>query len=69
MATKKKTTKKSAPKKSSKKKKVKAKKGSEYVCRLCGRIETLDVIESFDGVYGYVETSDLICCGEEMKTK
>jgi hypothetical protein len=71
MATKKtskKTSKKAAPKKKAGKK-VKAKKGGKFACRLCGRIETVNIEETIDGVYGYVDAADIICCGEEMATE
>ncbi len=50
-------------------KRVKVKKGSEYVCGLCGNVLTIDTVEDFDGVYGYIQEDAIICCGEVMKGK
>lgn len=44
------------------KKKV-AKKGDKYVCDVCG------LVVSVDNACGCVESCDLICCGEQMKSK
>ena len=68
----KKTTKKSGKKAAPKKgavEKRKVKKGGRYVCGVCGRVETMDLIETIDGVYGYVDAVDLICCSREMQPK
>jgi hypothetical protein len=51
------------------KKKVKVKKGNECVCTHCGSVVTVETVESFDGVYGYVTEDEIICCGEVMKEK
>lgn len=71
MATKKtikKTVKKTALKKGVTEKR-KVKKGSRYVCGVCGRVETMNLIETIDGVYGYVDAADLICCSREMQPR
>lgn len=64
--TKKTTTKKAVTKKAvtpSGKKKTEVKKGSKYVCDVCG------LVVSVDNVCGCVESCDIICCGEPMKAK
>ena len=61
MATK---TKKTAPaKKATTTKKQAVKKGSKFVCSVCG------LAVSVDTVCGCVEACDIICCGKPMKTK
>ena len=39
------------------------KKGAKYVCEVCGLAVTVD------NVCGCVESCDIICCGQQMKTK
>lgn len=49
--------------KKSTKKVVKNKKGSRYSCNVCG------IIISVDNECGCVDACDIVCCGEQMKTK
>ncbi len=51
------------------KKKIKVKKDTDYTCGLCGNVVTVETVEDFDGVYGYVHEEAIICCGEVMKEK
>ena len=37
--------------------------GDKYSCSVCG------LIVSVDEESGFIETCDIICCGEQMKTK
>jgi hypothetical protein len=37
--------------------------GDKYSCNVCG------LIVSVDEESGFIETCDIICCGEQMKTK
>ena len=37
--------------------------GDRYSCNVCG------LIVSVDEESGFIETCDIICCGEQMKTK
>jgi hypothetical protein len=37
--------------------------GDKYLCSECG------LIVSVDEESGFIETCDIICCGEQMKTK
>lgn len=61
---------KAAGKKTAKKeKKAKVKKGSKYACGVCGNVVTVETVEDFDGIYGYVQEDAIICCGEVMKEK
>ena len=39
------------------------KKGDKYACGVCGMVVTVDE------VCGCVDTCDIICCGQGMKTK
>jgi hypothetical protein len=45
------------------KKTSKTKKGSRYVCGVCGIAVTVD------NVCGCIDACDIICCGQEMKPK
>lgn len=49
--------------KKNKKKAAKSKKGSRYVCKVCGLAVTVD------NICGCVDACDIICCGEEMRAK
>lgn len=61
MATKKTVSKPAAVKGSTKKKGIK--KGDKYTCSVCG------MVVSVDRVCGCVDVCDLICCGQQMKSK
>ena len=39
------------------------KKGDKYTCSICG------MVVSVDQVCGCVDVCDLICCGQQMKSK
>lgn len=54
---------KTAKKKVAKKVSKKVAKGSKYECEVCG------LVVSVNETCGCVETCDIICCGEQMKTK
>jgi len=41
----------------------KSKKGSGYVCSVCGLAVTVD------NICGCVDTCDIICCGKTMRPK
>ncbi len=58
----KKTTSKKTVKPAGKKKKA-VTPGDKYSCSVCG------LIVSVDEESGYIETCDIICCGEPMKTR
>lgn len=49
--------------KKNKKKAAKSEKGSRYVCKVCG------LAVRVDNICGCVDACDIICCGEEMRTK
>ena len=49
--------------KKAKKKATKAKKAKGYTCEVCGLAVTVD------NICGCVDTCDIVCCGEQMKTK
>lgn len=40
-----------------------AKKGSRYVCRVCGLSVTVD------NICGCIDACDIICCGRTMRAK
>ncbi len=61
-ATAKKTTAKKIVKQAGRKKKE-VTPGDKYSCSVCG------LIVSVDEECGCIETCDIICCGEQMKTK
>ncbi len=44
-------------------KKKGSKKGDKYTCGVCG------MVVSVDKVCGCVDVCDLICCGQQMKSK
>ena len=50
-------------KKVAKKGTKKVARGSKYECDVCG------LVVSVDETCGCVDTCDIICCGEQMKTK
>jgi len=58
-----KTKKTVSAKKSTPAKKKAVTKGSKFACRACG------LVVSVDTVCGCIEACDIICCGEQMKTK
>jgi hypothetical protein len=57
------TTKRTPAKKQAPKKNKKFAKGDSYVCEVCGLAVTVDT------ACGCVETSEIICCGQAMKSK
>jgi hypothetical protein len=65
------TAKKTTPKKTTAKKtfkpagrkKIEVTPGDKYSCSVCG------LIVSVDEESGFVETCEIICCGEKMETK
>ena len=61
--TKKAVAKKPTAKTAKKKVAKKVAKGNKYGCEVCG------LVVSVDETCGCVETCDIICCGEQMKTK
>jgi hypothetical protein len=55
--------KKTAPKKKTGLKKKGIKKGSKFVCAVCG------LVVSVDEACGCIEMCDIICCGKQMRAK